>query len=220
MILGKANLTEFANILAIDMPSGYSSLGGQVRNPYVPKLVDKRGIPVVLPGGSSARFRRRRRRRPVRGGGRHRDLGFAAQPATQNGLVTVKPTVGLVGRAGILPISHSQDTAGSLTRTVRDAAILLNVLAARDPSIPRRAPMKRPKDYTSHLDKDGLEGRAHRRAERSRRSVERHPYFGKLTPRAKAVMKKALAVLEDLRRHPGAGQHPDRGVGRRGRARP
>jgi len=54
VILGKANLTEFANMLAIDMPAGYSSLGGQVKNPYAPKLTDDRGIPVVLPGGSSA----------------------------------------------------------------------------------------------------------------------------------------------------------------------
>src|SRR5262249_50710174 len=53
VIIGKANLTEFANILAIDMPAGYSSLGGQVKNPYVPALLDDRGIPVVLPGGSS-----------------------------------------------------------------------------------------------------------------------------------------------------------------------
>jgi amidase len=54
VILGKANLTEFANILAIDMPSGYSSLGGQVKNPYAPTLMDDRGVPVVLPGGSSS----------------------------------------------------------------------------------------------------------------------------------------------------------------------
>ena len=62
--------------------------------------------------------------------------GSLLSPATQNGVVTVKPTVGLISRAGILPISHSQDTAGPLTRTVRDAAILLNVLAARDPLDP------------------------------------------------------------------------------------
>ena len=80
VILGKANLTEFANILAIDMPSGYSSLGGQVKNPYAPKLVDDRGIPVVQPGGSSWGLRRRRRGGPVRRGDRHRDLGLAAEP--------------------------------------------------------------------------------------------------------------------------------------------
>ena len=80
VILGKANLTEFANILAIDMPSGYSSLGGQVKNPYSPALLDDRGIPVVLPGGSSCGIGGRGRRGSLRGGDRHRDVGLAAQP--------------------------------------------------------------------------------------------------------------------------------------------
>ncbi|GEP53837.1 amidase [Reyranella soli] len=196
VILGKANLTEFANILAIDMPSGYSSLGGQVRNPYVPKLVDKRGIPVVLPGGSSGGSAVAVAAGLCAAAVGTETSGSLLSPATQNGLVTVKPTVGLISRAGILPISHSQDTAGPLTRTVRDAAILLNVMAARDPMDPATRPMKRPKDYTSHLDKDGLKG--------ARIGVPSDPddplndvYFGKLTPRAKAVMKKALAVLAD-----------------------
>ena len=108
----------------------------------------------------------------------------------------MKPTVGLVSRAGILPISHSQDTAGPLTRTVRDAAILLNVLAARDPLDPATRPLKRPKDYTAGLDKDGLKG--------ARIGVPSDPddplndvYFGKLPPRAKEVMAKALKVLAD-----------------------
>src|SRR5258707_1058828 len=84
--------------------------------------------------------------------------GSLLSPATQNGIVTVKPTVGLVSRAGILPIAHSQDTAGPLTRTVRDAAILLNVLAARDPLDPATQHLQRPTDYTTGLDKDGLKG--------------------------------------------------------------
>jgi len=138
VILGKANLTEFANILALDMPSGYSSLGGQVRNPYAPQLDDE-GVPIISPGGSSA------------GSAVAVAAGLAAVaigtetsgsllvPANQNGVVTVKPTVGLISRAGIIPISHSQDTAGPLTRTVRDAAILLNVLAQADPQ--DRAPL-------------------------------------------------------------------------------
>ena len=157
VILGKANLTEFANILAIDMPSGYSSLGGQVKNPYAPALDDK-GVPVVSPGGSSS------------GSAVAVAAGFAAaaigtetsgsllSPATQNGLVTVKPTVGLISRAGIIPIAHSQDTAGPLTRTVRDAAILLNVLAAPRPADPATRHLQRPADYTSVLDPDGLKG--------------------------------------------------------------
>ena len=196
VILGKANLTEFANILAIDMPAGYSSLGGQVRNPYVPKLVDNRGIPVVLPGGSSGGSAVAVAAGLCAAAVGTETSGSLLSPATQNGLVTVKPTVGLISRSGILPISHSQDTAGPLTRTVRDSAILLNVMAARDPSDPATRPMKRPKDFTASLDKDGLKG--------ARIGVPSDPddplndiYFGKLPPSAKKVMTKALRVLAD-----------------------
>ncbi|MCS3898510.1 Asp-tRNA(Asn)/Glu-tRNA(Gln) amidotransferase A subunit family amidase [Bradyrhizobium japonicum USDA 38] len=74
--------------------------------------------------------------------------GSLLYPASQNGLVTAKPTVGLVSRAGIVPIAHSQDTAGPMTRTVRDAAMLLNVLAAKDPLDPATERQRRPVDYT------------------------------------------------------------------------
>jgi amidase len=195
VILGKANLTEFANILALDMPSGYSSLGGQVRNPYAPQLDDE-GIPIVSPGGSSA------------GSAVAVAAGLAAVaigtetsgsllvPANQNGIVTVKPTVGLISRAGIIPIAHSQDTAGPLTRTVRDAAILLNVLAQADPQDEATLRLRRrPADYTSFLDKDGLRG--------ARIGIPSDPsdpandvFYGSLTPRAAAVMREAMSVLE------------------------
>ena len=138
MLLGKANLTEFANILALGMPSGYSSLGGQVLNPYAPE-VDARGTPYVLPGGSSSGSAV-----AVAAGLAAAAIGTETQgsllsPANMNGLVTVKPTVGLISRAGIVPIAHSQDTAGPLTRTVRDAALLLGVLAGPDPAGRRHA---------------------------------------------------------------------------------
>ena len=194
VILGKANLTEFANILAIDMPSGYSSLGGQVKNPYALE-VNAKGDPIVQPGGSSS------------GSAVAVAAGLAAvaigtetsgsllSPANQNGVVTVKPTVGLISRAGIIPIAHSQDTAGPLTRTVRDAAILLNVLAANDPEDEATRDLQRPADYTSVLDKDGLRG--------ARIGIPSDPadpandvYYGPLPPRAGAVMRNAIAVLE------------------------
>src|SRR5437763_2506396 len=130
VILGKANLTEFANILAIDMPAGYSSLGGQVKNPYAPGLDDK-GVPVVSPGGSSSGSAVAVAAGLAAAAIGTETSGSLLSPATQNGVVTVKPTVGLISRTGILPIAHSQDTAGPLTRTVRDAAILLNVPARR-----------------------------------------------------------------------------------------
>lgn len=196
VILGKANLTEFANILAIDMPSGYSSLGGQVRNPYAPALLDDRGIPVVLPGGSSAGSAVAVAAGLCAAAIGTETSGSLLSPATQNGLVTVKPTVGLISRAGIVPIAHSQDTAGPLTRTVRDAALLLNVLAASDPSDPATQHLQRPADYTTSLDKDGLKG--------ARIGVPSDPadpgndvYFGKLPARSATVMTQAISILQD-----------------------
>jgi amidase len=194
VILGKANLTEFANILAIDMPAGYSSLGGQVKNPYAPELDDK-GVPIVLPGGSSSGSAVAVAAGLVAAAIGTETSGSLLSPATQNGVVTVKPTVGLISRAGIIPIAHSQDTAGPLTRSVRDATILLNVLAAADPLDPATAAIQRPLDYTNVLDKDGLKG--------ARIGVPSDPadpandvYYGPLPPRAAAVMREAIAMLE------------------------
>jgi len=194
VILGKTNLTEFANILAVGMPSGYSSLGGQVRNAHVPML-DQKGVPIVSPGGSSS------------GSAVAVAAGFAAaaigtetsgsllSPANQNGVVTVKPTVGLISRSGVVPIAASQDTPGPLTRTVRDAAILLNVLAAYDGSDSTTRALRRPPDYTKVLDADGLRG--------ARIGVPSDPsdpgndvYYGELRPGPAAVMRAAISALE------------------------
>ena len=194
VILGKANLTEFANIIAIDMPAGYSSLGGQVKNPYAPELDDK-GVPIVPPGGSSSGSAVAVAAGLAAAAIGTETSGSLLSPASQNGVVTVKPTVGLISRAGIVPIAHSQDTAGPLTRTVRDAAILLNVLAAADPLDPATAELRRPADYTSFLDRDGLKG--------ARIGVPSDPsdpandfYYGALPQRAAAVMRETIAVLE------------------------
>ena len=194
VILGKANLTEFANILALDMPSGYSSLGGQVRNPYVTQL-DDRGIPIVSPGGSSSGSAVAVAAGLATVAIGTETSGSLLSPANQNGVVTVKPTVGLISRAGIIPIAHSQDTAGPLTRTVRDAAILLNVLAAPDPQDEATSDLRRPADYTSVLDKDGLRG--------ARIGIPSDPsdpandvIYGQLAPRFGVIMKNAIATLE------------------------
>jgi amidase len=195
VILGKANLTEFANIIAIDMPAGYSSLGGQVKNPYAPELNDK-GVPIVPPGGSSSGSAVAVAAGLAAAAIGTETSGSLLSPASQNGIVTVKPTVGLISRAGIVPIAHSQDTAGPLTRTVHDAAVLLNVLAAADPLDTATAELRRPADYTSFLDKDGLKG--------ARIGVPSDPsdpandfYYGQLAERAATVMREAIAVLED-----------------------
>jgi amidase len=194
VILGKANLTEFANILAIDMPAGYSSLGGQVRYPYAPAL-DERGVPLVSPGGSSSGSAVAVAAGLCAATIGTETSGSLLSPASQNAVVTVKPTVGLISRTGILPIAHSQDTAGPLTRTVRDAAILLNVLAGPDPRDPATLAQQRPADYTSFLDPDGLRG--------ARIGVPGDPadpandfYFGKLGLSAGGVMGQAIATLE------------------------
>jgi len=194
VIIGKANLTEFANILAIDMPAGYSSLGGQVKNPYALELDDK-NVPVVLPGGSSSGSAVAIAAGLAAAAIGTETSGSLLSPASQNGVVTVKPTVGLISRAGIVPIAHSQDTAGPLTRTVTEAAMLLNVLAAADPLDAATAELRRPADYTSFLDKDSLKG--------ARIGVPSDPsdpandsYYGPLPPRAAAVMREAIVVLE------------------------
>jgi amidase len=197
VILGKANLTEFANILAIDMPSGYSSLGGQVKNPYAPTLMDDQGIPVVTPGGSSSGSAVAVAAGLCAASIGTETSGSLLHPASQNGLVTVKPTVGLISRAGIVPISHSQDTAGPMTRTVRDAAMLLNVLAAKDPLDPATQRQRRPADYTTGLADDAMTG--------ARIGVPSDPadplndcYYGKLPPTWGKVIADAIKVLEDL----------------------
>jgi amidase len=194
VILGKANLTEFANILAIDMPAGYSSLGGQVRNAHAPGLDDK-GVPIVPPGGSSSGSAVAVAAGLAAASIGTETSGSLLSPATQNGVVTVKPTVGLISRTGILPIAHSQDTAGPMTRTVRDAAILLNVLAGLDPRDPATLAQQRPADYTACLDADGLKS--------ARIGVPSDPtdpgndvYYGKLGPRAHAVIGQVIATLE------------------------
>jgi len=197
VILGKANLTEFANILAIGMPSGYSSLGGQVKNPYAANLLGDHDIPVVQPGGSSAGSAVAVAAGLCAAAIGTETSGSLLSPATQNGLVTVKPTVGLISRGGIIPISHSQDTAGPLTRTVRCSAILLNVLAAKDAQDPATQALQRPSDYTAGLDKDGLKG-ARIGVPSDPDDPLNDPFYGKLPQRSKDVMAQAITVLQDL----------------------
>ncbi len=213
VILGKANMTEFANFIAIDMPAGYSSLGGQVKNPYAPALDDK-AVPIVPPGGSSSGSAVAVAAGLCAAAIGTETSGSLLSPATQNGLVTVKPTVGLISRAGIIPIAPSQDTAGPLTRTVRDAAILLNVLAARDPLDPPTRRLQRPADYTAVLDKDGLKG--------ARIGLPSDPadkandfYYGKLSPRSAHVMREVVETLKAAGAEIVRANIPDGGLARR-----
>lgn len=123
VILGKANLTEWANFMTLGMPNGYSGAGGQTVNPW--------GEGLDTGGSSSGSGVAVAARMCVAAIGTETS-GSILSPAQQNGVIGLKPTVGLIPRTGVVPISHSQDTAGPITRSVRDAALLLGVMAGPD----------------------------------------------------------------------------------------
>jgi amidase len=179
VILGKTNLSEWANFRSTRSSSGWSGRGGQTRNPYA---LDR--SPCGSSSGTGAAIAANL---AAVGVGTETD-GSIVCPASATGLVGLKPTVGLVSRSGIVPISHSQDTAGPMTRTVADAAALLSVLAGVDPSDPatRAGQGKAAADYTRFLDKNGLEG--------ARIGVARARLFG-LSPEADRLTEAAIAVL-------------------------
>ncbi len=163
IILGKLTLTEFANFIANGMPAGYSGLGGYGFNPYDPRpLPGGDGRPALSPGGSSSASGISVTANLVALAVGTETSGSILSPATQNGVVGIKPTVGLVSRDGIIPITADQDTAGPLARTVADAAVLLGVLAGYDPNDPATAACLVPgnclSDYTRYLDKKALKG--------------------------------------------------------------
>jgi amidase len=188
ILLGKTNLSEWANFRSTHSSSGWSGRGGQAKNPYV---LDRN------PCGSSSGS----------GGAVSANLCAAAIgtetdgsivcPSSANGIVGIKPTLGLVSRAGIIPIAHSQDTAGPMTRTVRDAAIMLNALSGIDPrdsaTLANRS--RGQVDYTRFLDPNGLRG--------ARIGVARKKFFGYSSVADKIVndaidgMKAQGAVIVD-----------------------
>lgn len=151
VILGKTNLSEWANIRSSHSTSGWSGRGGLTRNPYA---LDRN--PCGSSSGSGAAVSANLCTVAV---GTETD-GSIVCPSSANGIVGIKPTVGLISRAGIIPISHSQDTAGPMARTVRDAAIVLGAIAGTDPRDPATADAdaKKQKDYTQFLDPNGLRG--------------------------------------------------------------
>jgi len=151
VILGKTNLSEWANFRSNHSSSGWSGRGGQTRNPYA---VDRN--PCGSSSGSGVAVSANLCSAAI---GTETD-GSVVCPSSANSLVGIKPTVGLISRAGIIPISHSQDTAGPMARTVSDAVILLGILTSQDPRDPATAESrgKSLSDYTKFLDKDGLKG--------------------------------------------------------------
>src|SRR5213080_3050962 len=151
IILGKANLSEWANIRSLQSSSGWSARGGQCRNPYV---LDRN--PCGSSSGSGAAVAASLCAAAI---GTETD-GSIVCPSSANGIVGIKPTVGLVSRSGIIPISHSQDGAGPMTRTVEEAAIVLSALTGADPrdSVTGESRGRTHPDYTKFLDPNGLKG--------------------------------------------------------------
>jgi amidase len=177
VILGKTNLSEWANFRSSRATSGWSGRGGLTRNPYV---LDRSAC--GSSSGSAA---------AVAAGFVTAAIGTETNgsiicPSAANGVVGIKPTVGLISRAGIIPISATQDTAGPIARDVRDAAIVLSAIAGSDPRDPATVDAdKHATDYTKFLDPDALEGK--------RIGVVRGLAGG--DPQAKALLDRSIAVL-------------------------
>jgi len=188
VILGKTNLSEWANFRSTRSSSGWSARGGQAKNPYA---LDRNpsGSSSGTGGAVAANY-------GAVGLGSETD-GSVTSPSNNCCLVGIKPTVGLVSRSGVVPISHTQDTVGPMTRTVTDAAILLGAIAGADADDPvtKNALVRGHRDYTTFLDEAGLKG--------ARIGIPRKGFFGynphsdKIAEDAIAIMKRLGAVIVD-----------------------
>jgi amidase len=179
VIIGKTNLSEWANFRSTKSSSGWSGRGGQVRNPYA---LDRN--PCGSSSGSGAAIAANLAAAAV---GTETD-GSIVCPSAANGLVGLKPTVGLVSRSGIIPISHTQDTAGPMARTVADAAALLTGMVGQDPRDAATARARgRTGDYLKALDANALRG--------ARIGVARKRFFG-YSPGTDAVIDTAIAEMK------------------------
>lgn len=178
IIIGKVNMTEWANFMSEPMPNGFSGRGGQVRNPYGSFDVG---------GSSSGTGAAIANNLAVVGIGTETS-GSILSPSSSNSLVGIKPTVGLVSRSGIIPIAHSQDTAGPMTRTVQDAALLLQVIAGRDEADPATLFAPPLPDYTECIRTEGLNGK--------RLGVDGQT-LDNLAPEKRELMEKAFTALRE-----------------------
>lgn len=180
IILGKTNLSEWANIRSNHSTSGWSGRGGLTRNPYA---LDRN-----TSGSSSGSAAAVAASLCAVAVGTETD-GSIVSPSSINGIVGIKPTVGLVSRSGVIPISHSQDTPGPMARTVRDAAVLLGVLTGVDSgdSASASSQGKSSSNYVQHLDPKGLQG--------ARIGIVRK-YFGFLD-KVDNVISEALSALKE-----------------------
>jgi amidase len=200
VILGKTNLSEWANFRSTHSSSGWSGRGGQTKDPYA---LDRN--PSGSSSGSGAATAANLCALAV---GTETD-GSIVSPSSSNSIVGLKPTLGLVSRTGIVPIAHSQDTAGPMARTVTDAAVLLGVLAGSDAADPAtaEAATRGRRDYTGSLDATGLKG--------ARLGVVRKRLMGystaadRIMEGAIADLKRAGAILVDPADIPTLGEFDD-----------
>jgi amidase len=181
ILLGKANMTEWANFMAVGMKNGYSSRGGQTKNPYGDfdtggsssgsGVAPSANLCAVAVGSETS--------------------GSILSPANQSSVVGIKPTVGLVSRSGVVPISATQDTAGPMGRSVTDAAIVLGAMVGVDAKDPAsKASRGKFHDYTQFLDKAALKG--------ARIGIPRQAFYERLDPAELEVVERAIRVLKDL----------------------
>jgi amidase len=187
VILGKANLSEWANFRSTHSVSGWSSRGGQTRNPYV---LDRN------PCGSSSGSAVAVAANLCAGAVGTETDGSIICPSQTNGVVGIKPTLGLISRSGIIPIAHSQDTAGPMGRSVADAAVLLGAMTGIDvrDSATSSSQGKAYSDYTQFLDKGGLQGA---RIGVARSFFEFHPQVDKVIEACLETLKSLGAELID-----------------------
>ena len=187
VLLAKANLSEWANFRSNRSSSGWSGRGGQCRNPY-----DLSRNPCGSSSGSAVAVSANLA--PLAIG--TETNGSVVCPAGVCGVVGIKPTVGLVGRSGIIPISHTQDTAGPMARTVTDAALLLGALTGIDPldSVTRGSQGKSYSDYSSFLDRRGLKGT---RTGVVRQFFGSHPAVQETMARSLELLRREGSVLID-----------------------
>lgn len=187
VLLGKTNLSEWANFRSTRSTSGWSSRGGQTKNPYI---LDR--SPCGSSSGSGAAVSANLCAVAV---GTETD-GSIACPASMNGVVGIKPTIGLVSRTGIIPISATQDTSGPLARTVADAAILLNAMTGSDPKDESTTRNKnQPVDYTKYLDANSLKGK---RIGVEKSFLKHHEGIDKILKEALAQMEQAGATIVEV----------------------
>lgn len=182
ILLGKANMSEWANFRGFQSSSGWSARGGQGRNPYA---LDRN------PCGSSSGSAQAVSANLVTAALGTETDGSIVCPSSICGIVGIKPTVGLVSRTGVIPIAHSQDTVGPMCRTVADAAAVLGAIVGPDPEDPATAESAGRffTDYTQFLDPGGLRG--------ARIGVARQVYFG-YSPEADRIVEQAIQVMRDL----------------------